>query len=83
MQSYYEINVAQLDPPAPDGQAYGYYRHLFATAERSATTRAQAVRVYDELRARFPAPEFVVTISRHECTDTTVHLDDTSDGEEE
>jgi hypothetical protein len=45
MQSYYEINVAK------DG------RHLFATAERSATDALEADRLLDLLRAKFPAEQ--------------------------
>ena len=53
---YYEINIAQRDEA-------GRYQHLFATHTRSCTSRARAKRVYEALAARFPAPEFHLSIS--------------------
>lgn len=45
MESHYEINVSLNGI------------HLFATAPRSALTRAQAKRLFDTIRSRFPEAE--------------------------
>lgn len=57
---YYEINVAQQTPSALGAPGY---QHFFATHERSCVSERDARRVYQEIKARFPAPEFDVTVT--------------------
>lgn len=59
MQSHYVINVSKLNPEA----RWGRYNHLFATAEHSCVTREAMQRAYEEIRARFPEPEFHVEVT--------------------
>lgn len=56
---YYEINVSMNG------------RHLFATAERSLTSEREARQVAVMIRARFPEPEFKVTVRRYETVGIT------------
>jgi hypothetical protein len=51
MESHFEINVA----------LNGY--HFFATAPRSARYEQDAKKIFDELKARFPEPEYTFTVT--------------------
>jgi hypothetical protein len=73
-QSHYEINVSKLRR-APGGASTGRYEHLFATAERSAVTRERALELLDSLEARFPAPEYHVSVTHWECVGHIVKED--------
>lgn len=70
MQSYYEVNVSKKN--THDGR----YSHFFATAPRSITDRIRLRAVLDEIKAKFPEPEFVVSATFVECIGYSV---DTSD----
>src|SRR5882724_11547927 len=64
MQGHFEINVALNG------------HHLFATAERSCTTTAQAEKVYAEIVKRFPSTpgfKFQISVTRHDDS----HIDHT------
>jgi hypothetical protein len=62
MQSHYEINVSL------------HGRHLFATAERSCVTEAQAREVYAELSRRFsPAEGFEISVTFADCVHRTIN----------
>ena len=51
---YYEINVSK--------ETEHGYRHYFATAQRSITSRAQLILVAKDFSERFPAPEFNISV---------------------
>lgn len=55
MESHFEINVS-----TPKGG------HLFATAPRSCTDIWKFAKVYDEIKKRFPEPEFQVSVTHWE-----------------
>ena len=58
---FYEVNVAEI---VHYGHSRGVrYRHLFATAERSLTTREEADRVYAMLKERFPPDQYKVSMT--------------------
>jgi len=53
---YYEINVSKLTT-TDTSRREPFYRHLFATAPRSATSEDEAKNLYLILRAKFPESE--------------------------
>lgn len=56
MQSYYEINVALNG------------KHLFATSERSCTTRSECEKVFSIIKKKFPKSEgYDVTVTYWDC----------------
>ena len=65
---YYEINVAKKNPVT------GRYEHLFATAERSITSRYQLRKVYEEISSRFTGDEYNITVEYWEKTGRTVDM---------
>ena len=66
---YYEINIAEL---VKRGEQESY-SHLFATAERSITTKLELIKVYSKLKIAFPEPEYNITIS--ECSKVSNRVD--------
>lgn len=76
MQSYYEINVSKCDNPVGRGSTPARYRHFFATAPRSIIDRGTLRTVLDEIKAKFPEPEYQVSATYMECVGHSV---DTSD----
>jgi hypothetical protein len=73
VQNHYEINVSKGEPTV--GGALRYI-HLFATAERSCVGQYQLEKVYAEIKARFPSPEYRVDVSEVRCTGH--HVDPTT-----
>lgn len=63
---HYEINVSKLTLDAMRPNASPSYKHLFATAPRSCPDKWECRKVYDELKARFPEPEFQIKIIFYE-----------------
>lgn len=62
-QSHYEINVSK------------HGCHLFATAERSATTRAQAAQIVQVFRDKFPETEgYKISCTLVHCSGEPVNL---------
>lgn len=56
MQNYYEINVALNE------------KHLFATSERSCTTRSECEKVFSIIKKKFPKSEgYDVTVTYWDC----------------
>jgi len=66
----FEINVAQLSKRAG---SVGKYEHFFATHPRSLNLGGKVKKVYEAIKAAFPAPEFAVTVAR--VTETGVPVD--------
>jgi len=63
---YYEINVAKKD----DKKTYGNYneisyKHYFATAKRSLTSRDETIKILKEFMVKFPEPEYKISINYH------------------
>lgn len=56
-----EINIARLEKSSFDGSSS--YRHFFATTERSITDVNDLKKVLPEIRAKFPEPEYSLSIS--------------------
>lgn len=64
-QSHFQCNVSQNG------------KHLFATAEHSATTAWEAKRIMEELIKRFPEKEgFSVSCTHWQCGGCDVQLED-------
>lgn len=64
-QSHYEINVSHRGV------------HFFATAERSCVTRSDMKRVYDALKAKFPAKGgYSVTVTNWKIVGLQVQEDE-------
>lgn len=60
---YYEINVALNGT------------HFFATAERSATTSAEAVTLYDAICAAFPAEKgYQITVTKWDTCGSQIDM---------
>lgn len=76
MQSYYEVNVGKCINLTGRGTAPARYKHLFATAPRSITSEADLRIVLDEIKAKFPEPEYQVSANYVEVVG---HIIDTSD----
>ena len=68
METYYEINVAKYSPKK------GTFVHLFATAPRSCVTLGDLDVVYREIRGRFAAPEFKITVTYWQDNGVTVEM---------
>jgi hypothetical protein len=68
---YYEINVSKMTPSV----SRPYYKHFFATAERSITTLADMQQVYAALKAAFPQPEYLLTVSRYETSGYVIDME--------
>ena len=67
---YYEINVAKKFK----GSMGINYKHFFATAPRSITSRDELKSVYAELKQAFPKPMYDITISYNPETSTGVNI---------
>lgn len=59
--SSYELNVAVKDASGQAGRAP--YHHLFATHARSVTNADQAAALLTLLRAKFPEPQYHVSLT--------------------
>ena len=71
----YIINVAKRErKPSWDG-GKATYRHFFATAEHSCQNGFEGKLVYDEICAKFPAPEYEVTVTQGQAYGTKVDFD--------
>ena len=61
----YIINVSKKQAK-PSWDGLPAYSHLFATAEHSLTTEAQARELLSVFVEKFPAPEYQLTLTRWE-----------------
>lgn len=72
---HYEINVSKLD----DGNfnhGHKTYRHFFATAERSITTKVSLKLVLTELMKVFKMPEYKISVSREEKVGNIINVEE-------
>lgn len=65
---HYEINVAKFS------ERQQKYLHFFATHERSITTASKLVKVYYELKAVFPAPEYELLVTKYTTSGQKVDM---------
>ena len=52
------------------------YKHLFATAPRSITSRDELKEVYKELKQAFPEPMYKINASYHPETSSGIEIED-------
>lgn len=79
-QSHYEINVAAAQRDEHGRVIMDWtglkprMEHLFATSERSCVTHSRMAHVLAEIRAKFPAPDYEVSVSYIDCAIRTVDV---------
>ena len=77
-QSHYEINVSKAVKNINGTwiESFGriQYKHLFATAPRSCVDSGSAKKVLDEIKLKFPAPEYSVMMSHYDIVGIGVDI---------